>query len=137
MDETIDEIRQQEAQNQANNTPGTGHDPMNDAGNPGLLNSLPGISRQQVIVLTGIAAIVIAVWLLKQRDAGNTGVSTGNTDADTGNDAAEPEFRQDEKAVVVEDTETGEAFAVPANPDEEIEKDEAILRSGIFKEVGN
>lgn len=128
MDPSVEEIRRREEQNQQP-TPepdtGDGSDPIDSAissRSSGL--PIPNLSRQQVLVLAGVVAIGAALLYLRRRDGGAT-------------TQVRPGDGRPQASVAVTDEQTGHTFEVPQNPDEELDKDRAIVQdSGIFEGNG-
>ena len=129
MDQTVEEIRQREQQNnQQNRVRPDGQDDLDAAieAADSPRSGLPKPSRQQVIVLCGVATVAIALWCLRRRSSSGTRRAAGEK-------IETVEDRGGAPAVTIEDEETGDTYHIPANPPDELDKDEAIIRdSGIF-----
>lgn len=100
--------------------PGTNQQPDVDQSNGGSL-SLPSISRRQALL--GVAVVVLValmVWQLRQRGEGDKW-----EDEDGGGEAVEQAENYDFEAERL--AEDNEEILVPSDPDNELDKDAAVL----------
>lgn len=105
------------------------NDPEGDS--DGFASSLPrpSLSRRQGLMLAALAAVLIALYLAKKRSDNSTPTTTKKAREELKNtDTSSPVEHSDDSQKV--------AIEVPTSPDAEIEKDQAILDSSVFKVVG-
>lgn len=123
----IEEIRQQE-QSGTTNDGGSGGDGgdgggMFDGGVPSF-----GLSRRQMLLIALVVVLVLA-WKLRDSDGSGSGSSAQDQiqqvkEPDLGDVKVREEENADEPEVVI-----------PANPDDELEKDQAVI--DYFKDAGH
>lgn len=86
----------------------------------GVLDSVPdlGLSRRQVALLVALVVVSVAVYKLRQRDGGSDAAAEV---------AAAREREIGDVTVTEEDDADGVEVVVPADPADELEKDEAVV----------
>lgn len=121
-DTETDEIRQLA---QSNDQPAIADDqggqPDVEDGDSGL--PTPSLSRKHLLVIGAVVAVAVAIWWLKSRDTdgGASAGKTGESVADVKSTDMTPE-----SAEINGDDEEDETIEVPQQPDNPLERDEAV-----------
>jgi hypothetical protein len=101
----------------------------NDSDDSGLSLPTPSVNRK--LAIGGIAAavvVILLVWRARQQE------STDQTSAETADRDESDEEATSQQSSADEDA---EPIELPQNPDSELEKDSAIVKSDVFQFAGS
>mgnify|MGYP006287735509 CR=1 FL=1 len=128
MGETPEIAELQEKVEQSGNSGGKSPDGGGDSGGSGGIVPSINLSKRQWLVIGAVAVVVLVVVL---RERNSDGKSTSAEEVEKARDG--PDL--DDVTVTEEEGQEGVEVVVPQNPDDELEKDAAIIEH--FKETGH